>query len=132
MSDVTCGVEGFGAELTSVCMKHVQGQQQACAKLVKKAAQKSAHELRSGPLTPRKTGDYASTFRAKCMNDSDGSVEYHVGNTKRRGNLTHLLEDGHELFVHGRDTGRRTRSFPHIAPAYEVGAKILREASVDQ
>lgn len=132
MADVSCGVEGFGEALTSICMKHVKTQRQTCSKLVKKAAQKSASELREGPLTPASSGDYASSFRAKCVDDSDDHTEWDVGNVKKRGNLTHLLEDGHELFVHGHDAHKRTRAFPHIAPAFVVGAEILREASVDQ
>lgn len=131
-NDVVTGVEGFGDALTSICMKHVAEQTQAMEQLVKKAATKSASELREGPLTPAETGDYASSFRAKRGNCGEGTVEYEVGNTRKRGNLTHLLEFGHELFVHGHPTDKRTRAFPHIELAFVVGSEIIRQATVDQ
>lgn len=131
-NDVVCGVDGFGEALTSICMKHVAKQTENMEKLVEKAAKKSASELRHGPLTPRETGDYASSFHSKRTYSADGTIEYTVGNVRRRGNLTHLLEKGHELFVHGRPTNKRTRAFPHIVPAYVKGAEIIRKATVDQ
>lgn len=131
-NDVVCGVDGFGEALTSICMSHIAEQTENMEKLVEKAAKKSASELRHGPLTPRETGDYASSFRAKRGNCGEGTVEYEVGNARKRGNLTHLLEFGHELFVHGRPTNKRTRAFPHIEPAYLEGAKVIQDATVDQ
>lgn len=131
-NDVVVGVEGFGDELTSICMAHVAKQEAKMEELVRKAASKSASELRDGPLTPAETGEYAASFRSKRTDGGFGTVEYTVGNTNRHGNLTHLLEKGHQLFVHGRPTHKRTRAFPHIEPAYAVGAEIIRNASVDQ
>lgn len=132
-NDVVTGIDGFGEALTSICMRHVAEQCEAMEKLVEKAAKKSASELRDGPLTPANTGTYAASFRAeRTGGDALGSVEWTVGNVHRHGNLTHLLEHGHELFYHGRPTNKRTRAFPHILPAYVVGAEIIRQASVDQ
>lgn len=132
-NDVVTGVDGFGEALTSMCMQHVAEQGKAMEKLVEKAAKTSANELRDGPLTPANTGTYAASFRAKRTGgDALGSVEWTVGNVHRHGNLTHLLENGHVLFYHGRPTNTRTRAFPHIVPAYVVGAEIIREATVDQ
>ena len=48
----------------------------------------------------------------------DGHVEAVVANASAPG-LTHLIEKGHELFVYGRDTGRRTQARPHISDAFE-------------
>ena len=132
VNDVVCGVDGFGEALTSICMSHVAEQEKNMDKLVEKAAKKSASELRDGPLTPAETGDYASSFRAKRGNCGEGTVEYEVGNTRKRGNLTHLLEFDHELFYHGRPTNKRTQAFPHIEPAFVVGSEIIRQATVDQ
>lgn len=131
-NDVTCGVDGFGEALTSICMQHVGEQSEGMVKVVERAAKTSANELRSGAATPRRTGDYASTFRAKRTDGGADHVEYTVGNVRKRGNLTHLLEDGHELVFFGHPTDKRTRAFPHIVPAYEKGAEIIRRATVDQ
>lgn len=54
----------------------------------------------------------------------DGHVQAVVANATAPG-LTHLIEDGHELFVYGRDTGRRTQPRKHIEKAYEVGRSML-------
>ena len=131
--DIGCSVDGFGEAIMSAMTFHVDGQRRATEALVRKAASTSAKELRSGARTPRRTGDYASSFRMKRTSGGDGmeTVEYTVGNTGRRGNLTHLLEDGHQLFYYGHPTGTRTRAFPHIAPAYELGAELIRKASVE-
>lgn len=51
--------------------------------------------------------------------------------TKNEPSLTHLLEFGHEMFVHGHDTGRRVPAYPHISKAYDVGKKVLEAAKVD-
>jgi hypothetical protein len=48
----------------------------------------------------------------------DGHVQAVVANKSAPG-LTHLVEKGHELFVYGHDTGKRTKARPHIREAYE-------------
>lgn len=51
----------------------------------------------------------------------EGHVEAVVANATAP-SLTHLIEKGHELFVYGEDTGRRTQARPHIREAYEAAA----------
>lgn len=51
--------------------------------------------------------------------------------TKHEPNLTHLLEFGHEMFIHGHDTGKRVPAYPHISKAYDIGKKVLESAKVD-
>jgi len=38
-------------------------------------------------------------------------------------NLTHLLEYGHRVVSHGKDTGKKTRANPHIASAEQFAQK---------
>ena len=45
--------------------------------------------------------------------------------------LTHLLEFGHEKWVHGVDTGGRVPARPHIADAADRGAEAVMEAMRD-
>lgn len=52
----------------------------------------------------------------------DGHAESVVAN-KNAPSLTHLIEKGHELFVFGKDTGRRTQPRPHISDAYKAAAQ---------
>lgn len=73
--------------------------------------------------SPRDTGRYASNWRYKVETKGAGDgiqvrgVVYNAGETYR---LTHLLEDGHEQFFMGHDTGHRYPGKPHIAPAFEA------------
>ena len=52
----------------------------------------------------------------------DGHGESVVAN-QNAPSLTHLIEKGHELFVYGHATGRRTKPRPHIREAYEEAAR---------
>lgn len=53
---------------------------------------------------------------------AEGHVQAVVANRTAPG-LTHLIENGHELFVYGRDAHRRTKPRPHIKEAYEKARK---------
>lgn len=43
-------------------------------------------------------------------------------------NLTHLLEKGHRIVSHGKDTGRKTKPNPHIAQAESYAQKEFVDA----
>lgn len=130
MSDEVCTIEGFGETLRRVCVQHARTQTRAGEAVVRRAAQKSAKVLRDGSATPRDRGEYAKGFTSRKTSSSDDIVEYTVGNAGREAPLVPLLENGHELVYFGRPTGTRTRAFPHVAPAFEEGADIIRRASV--
>lgn len=130
MSDEVCTIEGFGETLRRVCIQHAKAQTRAGKAVVERAARKSAKTLREGSATPKDHGDYAKGFTSRKTADADDLVEYTVGNAGKEAPLVHLLEDGHELVFFGRPTGTRTRAFPHVAPAFEEGAEIIRRASV--
>ena len=91
---------------------------------VQAAARATTDELRNGALTPAVTGEYAAGWGYETEVEV-GHVRATVRNRKKPG-LTHLLEKGHEKFVNGVDTGERVPAYPHIEPAYEVGADRLR------
>ena len=130
MENVTCALEGFGEQLMRFCETHVEEQHKALGDLVRKAGSKTASELRDSPLTPALTGEYAAGWAASSEEDRDGWVESTVHN-KTRWQLTHLLEKGHQKFIYGHNTGERVPAYPHIEPAYAVGAQILEQATVD-
>lgn len=101
-----------------------------CDADVKKAVQKGGDECKKqlqATEDPRQTGEYAEGWRMRSENDFFGGYYVRVYNTSKP-SLTHLLEFGHEKWVHGVDTGERVPGHPHIEPAYEAGAeKIMRE-----
>ena len=62
----------------------------------------------------KNAGRYAKGWTSKKTKKG----EVYVYN-RTDGRLTHLLEKGHRIVSHGRDTGKRTRPNPHIAAAEE-------------
>ena len=86
-------------------------------KAVTKAGQTVRKEIQSG--APVQTGRYAKSWRAKKTRESSTRLEVTVYSPSRY-MLAHLLEHGH-----AKRNGGRTRAFPHIAPAEELGEKQL-------
>lgn len=72
-------------------------------------------------LPERERLHYERGWKAYKHKPTEEGVEAVVANANAP-QLTHLIENGHELFVFGRDTGRRTKARPHIKDAYEYAA----------
>ena len=88
-------------------------------KAVTKAGQTVRKEIQAG--APVKTGRYAKSWRTKKTRESSTRLEVEVTvYSPSRYMLAHLLEHGH-----AKRNGGRTRAFPHIAPAEELGEKQL-------
>lgn len=68
---------------------------------------------------PVLTGKYAKSWSTKVTAESSTGLEITVYSPSRY-MLAHLLEHGH-----AKRGGGRTRAFPHIAPAEEVGEQQL-------
>ncbi len=134
MDGSVCTLEGFGVELGRIVKRHVEEQKRIADELVQKAGRKCAQELRDGPNTPRsnlaRSGAYAAGWASKSQRDRD---DFFVSTAYNRTNwqLTHLLENGHVLFYMGIPMHKRTRAFPHIEPAFHVGAEVIEGATVD-
>ena len=86
-------------------------------KAVTKAGQTVRKEIQAG--APVRTGKYAKSWTAKRTKESSTRLEVTVYSPSRY-MLAHLLEHGH-----AKRNGGRTRTFPHIAPAEELGEKQL-------
>jgi hypothetical protein len=90
------------------------------------AADDSVKELRHAlgeysqveDMDEREAEHYEKGWKAYKHKPVEGHVEAVVANANAP-QLTHLVEKGHELFVYGEDTGRRTKARPHIRDAYE-------------
>lgn len=92
-------------------------------KEVKQVAKETVDELKS--TSPKKTGDYGKGWASKVAYEDRENIRVTVYN-KKKGQLTHLLENGHAI---KNGTGRvygRTRQFPHIGQAEEHAAKKLQ------
>ena len=86
-------------------------------KAVIKAGQTVRKEIQAG--APERSGKYAKSWRTKKTRESSRVLEVTVYSPSRY-MLAHLLEHGH-----AKRNGGRTRAFPHIAPAEEIGEKQL-------
>lgn len=79
-------------------------------------------ELRSS--APRRTGDYARSWRQRTEFESKSDIRTRIYNDKHY-QLTHLLEFGHAI---RNGTGRvygRVDAYPHVAQAEEHAAEKL-------
>lgn len=121
---VTVRIDGFSDTLMALAGDIVTQDDEQLRRDVQAAARATTDELRNGALTPAVTGEYAAGWGYETELEL-GHVRVTVHN-KRKPGLTHLLEKGHEKFVNGVDTGERVPAYPHIEPAYEVGADRLR------
>ena len=113
MSDLTTGLDGFAMAITSI----VEPLPELCQEKVNKA---TVQATRKGAKTVQSyaskggvhewSGEYVTGFKSHI---TGGVVtEGEIGNANKPG-LVHLLEKGHVTL-----NGRRTRSFPHMAPAF--------------
>lgn len=129
MARVSCTSGDFYDRVMEAFSAMVDEAEQDLARDVYAAADDAADELRHavGPWSqtgPDPSGGdrepltYEKGWKSYHHAMVDGHVEAVVANATAPG-LTHLVEKGHELFVYGRDTGRRTKARPHIKQAFE-------------
>lgn len=137
-STTSCDVNDFYNALMKMCQEHVERTEEQLDGDVRRAGRLARDQLRGrkgnyvvGNLAPvgHSSGVYAKGWKDYHHRPSDGHVKVVVANSTRP-HLTHLLENGHMLFIFGKPTGRRTRGDRHIALAYEHGASYLRGITV--
>lgn len=96
---------------------------------VRRATEKGAEvccEVLQETKVPGDTGAYAAGWKVKADQASFFGAGAIVYNASKPG-LTHLLEEGHQLFIHGKDTGRRAPAYPHISPAADAGMGAMEK-----
>ncbi len=102
-----------------------QGVGEDVTRAVKKGAE-TCRDVLQDTKVPGDTGEYAKGWKVKTERASFFGTGATVHNASKP-SLTHLLENGHELFVHGVDTGRRAPAYPHIAPAADAGMEAMEK-----
>lgn len=81
----------------------------------KKAADYTVRELKA--TSPKgSTGKYAKGWKTKAQDG--GQVVYN----EKQYQLTHLLENGHDVVVNGKKVGH-AKAYPHIKPAEQKGVE---------
>lgn len=123
VSMVSADGDGFADAIMEMAQETADEDERLLKKNVREAAKATRNELRNGALTPAMTGGYASGWSFQTE-EGVGFIKVKIGNAKKPG-LTHLLEHGHAKFIHGVPTGGRVRAYPHIEPAFVIGAEKL-------
>lgn len=91
------------------------------------AARKGAVTGRKGLKldSPKQYGKYASGWRVKDKSTIFSGAEFVIHNGKSP-SLVHLLDDGHELIVHGKRVGR-VAGHPHFKNNKERAGDVFEE-----
>lgn len=126
MADVSGDVNDFYHMVMDAFEENVDDNFAALTEDCYAAADEAAEDLRHAlgrysqmeDLPEREAEHYEKGWKSYHHKPVDGHVEAVVANANAP-QLTHLIEKGHELFVFGRDTGRRTEARPHIEDAYK-------------
>ena len=143
--DTVVAVDGLAQAVHDLVAKNIEENEAVMIDDVRRAGDAAVEYLRSNApydaMGVIKMGSEKGT--AKIVHYRDGWTSYfsnllpfaHMVTatvaTKIEPSLTHLLEFGHAMFVHGHDTGRRVPAYPHIRIAYDIGKKVLEAAKVD-
>jgi hypothetical protein len=123
MSTIKVTIEGFSDALEAVFNQYnrevTDGIKEASDKAIKlcnEEAKNRANSWWSG-------SDYVKKFSTKTTKNTEFEKVnvWYVKKPKYR--LTHLLENGHRIVVHGVDTGKMTKPRKHIEPASEIAKK---------
>lgn len=115
-SNMTVDVDAFATGIERLVGKIPKNCQQEGGDAVAKVTRKTARELSAGTYGSGGLHEwserYMSGFKAHVTRGEKTVGE--VGNKNKPG-LVHLLEKGHLTL-----TGRKTRAYPHMAPAFDA------------
>lgn len=92
------------------------------------SGRKAGREARKILLTtsPAKSGKYAKGWSVRNKSTLAGGVEYVIHN-KAKPHLVHLLENGHEMFIFGKYTGKRVPAKPHFEAAKRKAGDLFEQ-----
>ena len=114
--ELECGLDNFAVTLEQLVGDIPDKCNEGCEKAVRQSVRYGAKQLRSGAHGSsgrhKWSDEYMQGF-SSAMTKGGATPAGEVGNKAKPG-LVHLLEKGHVTL-----TGRRTGSFPHMAPAFD-------------
>ena len=125
MANVTISADRFGAVLAKLIDEYGNEVNKICRSVVRDVAQDSVTELKGS--SPKRTGAYAKSWAVKSETVAGWKTSYIVHN-KEHYQLTHLLENGHEIKNRksGPSYGTAT-PHPHIKAVEQKAAKNLEQ-----
>lgn len=109
-------------ELAVIINKQLEQYTEEVAEQVKAAAQDAADfcvdKIKSNARSDiGGSGAYAASWKKEKLEESKYNIKYVVHSEAPYYRLAHLLEYGHEIWSHGKNTDKRTKKRPHIRPA---------------
>ena len=119
---ITIGISDFGLE------EYLKTYPIKARIVADKAALKAAKEGRGILIatSPRKHGRYYKGWSVRNKSTVAGGIEYVIHN-KNSPHSVHLLEDGHEMFINGKNTGERVAGIPHFEKAKEKAGDLFEQ-----
>lgn len=119
---ITIGISDFGLE------EYLKTYPIKARIVADKAALKAAKEGRGILIatSPRKYGRYYKGWSVRNKSTVAGGIEYVIHN-KNSPHSVHLLEDGHEMFINGKNTGERVAGIPHFEKAKEKAGDLFEQ-----
>lgn len=82
--------------------------------------------LTTSPVRKQNGGKYAKGWSVRNKSTLAGGVEYVIHN-KAKPHLVHLLENGHEMFIFGKYTGKRVPAKPHFEAAKRKAGDLFEQ-----
>lgn len=114
--------KSVSAQLDKILEQYGRKADEAVEKSAKRAGRDTAKDLKN--TSPKKTGEYASSWSTKVTRSSGRLIGVTVYN--KRYQLTHLLENGH-VIVNKKGEYGRTRPIKHIEPAEQEGIQNFEQ-----
>lgn len=117
--------DAFAQELGLMLSRYGSAVAKEVDKELRKTAKEISDEVKSNAQSAGFNIGETGTKYVKGWSVTKNEGKWVVYN-KTIPSLAHLLENGHEIVVHGIATGKRTRAFKHIEPA-----QILLDKKID-
>ena len=117
-------VDGMSEALENAFQKFGKVTTDDVGEAAKYAAKEALKTLRETKPYKSHTGDYKASFGSEVAYKDTYAYGMRIGARGPYYRLTHLLEKGHRL---RGGSGKKTRSYPHIAPAQEAADKAFEE-----
>lgn len=114
-SDIPCDLDNFGATLEQMLGSSLRGVEKESNEAVEKATRRGARLLRGKYTDNIGKTEWSERYRKGFTSHIEKGklTTGEIGNKAVPG-LVHLLEKGHATL-----TGRRTKAYPHMGPAFE-------------
>lgn len=110
-------------QMGAILTQFDKGLKKATNEAIASVAKESAQKLKN--TSPKRTGEYAKSWRVKKQKNDNG-IEGAVVHNKDHYRLTHLLENGH-VIRNAKGTYGRTKGIKHIEPVEKWGNDELVE-----